>query len=207
MSGWGEIKSNWDETDNQDGISVSLEKKIKDAAIKRIIKNDKIHFVKAKALTDLCERPKPGEQYRIITEKQFNAYSLILSLLQNENIIDELLIAIYRINQPTVDSIMDLIDSGRIKKASFVISNFFNQTKKPEKWAIKLKEFADSRKNVKHCYTHNHSKIILIKSGNDKFVFEGSGNMSDNARIEQYLYENNSKAFDFHKSWIEKLVK
>ena len=31
--------------------------------------------------------------------------------------------------------------------------------------------------------------------------------MSDNARIEQYVYENNKQVFDFHKEWILKLIK
>lgn len=207
MANWGEIKSDWTDTPRQDGVPVSSEKKIKDAAIKRVIKNNEIHFVKAKALNDLCDKPNPGEQYRIITEKQFNAYALILSLLEKNSKIDELLIAIYRINEPTVKSIIDFIDSGKIKKASFVISSFFNQTKKPEKWAILLKEFADNRVNVKHCYTHNHAKIILIRVQQDYYVFEGSGNMSDNARIEQYLYENNKQSYLFHKKWIDEIVK
>jgi len=33
-------------------------------------------------------------------------------------------------------------------------------------------------------------------------VFEGSGNLSDNARIEQYILENNKQAYEFHKNWI-----
>jgi hypothetical protein len=179
----------WDNSSNvQDGILVDSEKKIKDAASKRIIKNNEIHFIKAKALTDLCDIPKKNEQYRIITEKQFNAYALILSVIEREEI-EELVIAIYRINQPTVESIIDFIEVGKIKKAYFVISNFFNQTKRPEKWAIKLKDFADTKDNVKHCYTHNHAKVILIKTKTDYLVFEGSGNMSDNARIEHFYNE------------------
>src|SRR6056297_3410873 len=201
-----DLNIGWEDKDVQDGVNVSSEKVVKDAAIKRIVKNNEIHYRKAKALTDLCDIPKKNEQYRIITEKQFNTYALILSVIEKEEI-EELIIAIYRINQPTVESIIDFIESGKIKKASFVISNFFNQTKKPEKWAIRLKEYANTKKNVKHCYTHNHSKVILIKTKNDYLVFEGSGNMSDNARIEQYLYENNKQSFDFHKGWIEKLVK
>lgn len=31
--------------------------------------------------------------------------------------------------------------------------------------------------------------------------------MSDNARIEQYLYENNEQSFNFHKEWMLELVK
>lgn len=202
-----DLKIDWSENEKQDGKNVISKKAIEDKAIKRIIKNNEIHYIKAKALNDLCQYPKKNEQYRIITEKQFNAYSLILSVLQNENSIDELLIAIYRINESTVNSIIDFIEAGKIKKASFVISNFFNQTKKPEKWALKLKDFADNNENVKHCYIHNHSKVICINIKNDYYVFEGSGNMSDNARIEQYLYENNKQSYEFHKDWISKIVK
>jgi len=35
--------------------------------------------------------------------------------------------------------------------------------------------------------------------------YEESGNMSDNARIEQYVYENNKQVFEFHKQWIGEL--
>jgi len=178
---------------------------LKSRALKRIIKNNELHFLKAKALSDLCVKPKKNEQYRIITEKQFNAYALILHLLESE-IIEEMYLAIYRVNEPTVESIIDFIETGKIKQATFIISNFFNQTKKPEVWAIKLKEYCDTRKNVNHIYIHNHSKVLAIKTKNDYFVFEGSENMSDNARIEQYIYENNEQVYNFHKDWMTKLI-
>ena len=180
---------------------------LKQKAIKRIIKNNEIHFLKAKALSDLCVKPKKNEQYRIITEKQFNAYALILHLLESETI-EEMYLAIYRINQPTVDSIMDFINKRRIKKATFIISNFFNQTKKPEQWAIKLKNFCDSNKYCSHVYVHNHSKVLAIRTNtNNHYIFEGSGNMSDNARIEQYIYEESESVFNFHKNWMLNLIK
>lgn len=175
-------------------------------ALKRIMKNNHIHFLKAKALSDLCIKPLPGEQYRIITEKQFNAYALILHLLETEEI-DEMYLAIYRINEPTVAGLIDFIEAGKITKATFVISNFFNQTRKPERWAIRLREFCEENPNCKHAYTHNHSKVLAVKteSGNH-YVFEGSGNMSDNARIEQYVYENSEEVYLFHKGWMDDLI-
>lgn len=173
-------------------------------AIKRVIKNNSLHYLKAKALSDLCVKPLQGEQYRIVTEKQFNAYALILYLLQTE-IIEELNIAIYRINEPTVVSIIELIEQGKIKRANFVISNFFNQTKKPEKWAILLRDYCSKSGKCTHRYTHNHAKVVTIKTNSGYYVFEGSGNMSDNARIEQYVFENNKDVFDFHANWIKGL--
>jgi len=179
---------------------------IKQRSMKRCMKNDVIHYVKANALKDLTGIPNRGEQFRIITEKQFNAYSLILLLLEN-NIIKEMYLAIYRINQPTVNSIIRLIEEGRIKKSYFVISNYFNQTKKPEVWAKKLRDFAVGNKSCNHIYTHNHSKVLAVKTDNNNhYVFEGSGNMSDNARIEQYLFEENEESFKFHSGWIKDLT-
>lgn len=192
--------------DTQDGISVTAGRAIADKALKRVIKNDQIHFQKAQALNDLCYKPKLNEQWRIITQKSFNAYAMILSIIADE-IIEELYLAIYRINEPTVLSVIELIEQGKIQSAYFVISNFFNQTKKPEKWAIRLREYADKKHNCKHVYTHNHSKVLAAKTALNYYVFEGSGNMSDNARIEQYVYENNKQVFEFHKNWIKSITK
>ena len=179
---------------------------IKQKALKRIIKNNEIHFLKAKKLSDLCIKPKKNEQYRIITEKQFNAYSLILNLLETEEI-ETMYLAIYRINEATVMSIIDFIESGKIKKALFVISGFFHATKRPERWALKLKDFCDNNINCKHIYTHNHAKVLAVETKSDNYyIFEGSGNMSDNARIEQYIYENNKEVYLFHKGWIDDLI-
>lgn len=177
------------------------EKIIESKVKKRYEKNLKLHTIKARQLSDIAPIPKKNEHYLIITEKQFNAFAMIVNLIE-KNTIEEMHLAVYRINEPTVQAIIDFIDAGKIKKGTFVISNFFNQTKKPEQWAIKLRKYCEQNKNFKHIYTHNHAKVLAAKVKDDYYVFEGSGNMSDNARIEQYRYENNKESFDFHKEWM-----
>lgn len=194
---WGEAE------DNRTSIA---EKIVEDKAIKlKIAERDKA-FRKIRTLHDLCPIPKPGEQWRIITEKQFNAFALIQGAVEND-IIEELYLAVYRINEPIVANLIDLIESGKIRRATFVISSFFNQTKKPEQWAKRLREYCANNPNTSHIYCHNHSKVVAFKTqGGGYFVFEGSGNMSDNARIEQYLYEQSEASYNFHKSWMLELV-
>ena len=169
-------------------------------------KNLRIHTQKAAQLNQLVPLPKEGEQYVIVTEKQFNAFALICGLIEN-NTIDEMHLAIYRINQPTVQAIIDFIEAGKIKKGTFIISNFFNQTKKPEQWAVMLRDYCQGNKDFQHIYTHNHAKVLIARVKKDYYVLEGSGNMSDNARIEQYRYENNKQVFDFHKEWMTSISK
>ena len=173
-------------------------------AIKLYHKNLEIHTGKAKALNSMAPTPRPGEQYVIVTEKQFNAFALICSLIEN-NVIDEMYLAIYRINQPTVQAIIEFIEEGKIKQGTFVISSFFNQTKNPEQWAIMLRDFCETNNDFRHIYTHNHAKVLAARVRDDYYVFEGSGNMSDNARIEQYRYENNKQVFEFHKEWMNSI--
>lgn len=49
---------------------------------------------------------------------------------------------------------------------------------------------------------------MCIKTLEDEyFVIEGSGNLSDNARIEQYLFEQCKETYDFHVSWMQDLSK
>lgn len=197
MSEWGNIKG-WSE--KSDITKTVIETK----ALKRYNKNYSLLTFIAKRLGDIAPIPKEGEQYLIITEKQFNAFALIVGLIEN-NIIDEMYLAIYRINEPTVQALINFIEEGKIKMGVFVISNFFNQTKKPERWAIMLRDYCKKNENFKHIYTHNHAKVLAIRTGNDHFVFEGSGNMSDNARIEQYRYENCKESFLFHKKWMSEI--
>lgn len=92
------------------------EKLIDDKAIKRNAKSLDIHTIKARQLSDLCGQPKKGEQWRIITEKQFNAFNLILDVIQGR-MIEELYIAIYRINEATVNTIKELITGGTYPKS------------------------------------------------------------------------------------------
>lgn len=182
------------------------EKVVNTKAQKRFVKNEERHYAAAKALADLCDEPKEGEQWRILTEKAFNAYAFICHLLTAGNI-DELYLAIYRINEPTVAAITQMLDDGRIKHANFIISSFFNQTKKPEKWALQLAEYcAKHTDRTRFVYLHNHSKVVCAKRGDAYFVFEGSGNMSDNARIEQYLYERSKLTYDFYSAEFDKLI-
>lgn len=128
-----------------------------------------------------------------------------MRLLQ-DGCIDDLHLAIYRINEATVNALIEYIDSGKIAHATFLISNFFNQTKKPEKWAIKLADFCRNNSKTTFAYLHNHSKVCCVKNSKGHYVFEGSGNMSDNARIEQYTYACSKSLYDFHVGWMDDLM-
>jgi hypothetical protein len=140
-----------------------------------------------------------GTQYRIVTTKNMNALTAIYALLQNHEP-EEIIIAIYRMNQPAVAKIISLSETVPI---SVLISSFFRENKKYENWTRMLETQAKQIENLSVGFAWSHAKVTLIKTKCGKhIVFEGSGNLSDNARIEQYILENNKQAYEFHKNWI-----
>ena len=142
-----------------------------------------------------------GEQYRIITTKNMNALTAVHAILEKHEPV-EVIIAIYRMNQPAVRLICDLANLGRFP-ISVLVSSFFRENKKYEAWTRMLETQAKQIDNLSVGFAWSHAKVTLIKTTCGKhIVFEGSGNLSDNARIEQYILENNKQAYEFHKNWI-----
>lgn len=140
-------------------------------------------------------------QYRIVTNNSFNAISVYEYLSKTEQI-TELYIAVYRMNLRAVTYLRDVIEKKKIK-AVIILSSFFRENKKYEKWARDMVNFADGSDLVIVGFSRNHAKVFCAKTASGKhIVFEGSGNLSDNARIEQYIIENNEKVYNFHKGWI-----
>lgn len=151
-------------------------------------------------INELSKIPSKNEHIRIVTKKAINSFDFILAILVNENI-DELIMAVYRIGKKIVSQLHDLQKSGKIKKITILINDGFPKlvpdcwnlikSKESKKWIIKLE--------------NNHTKILLIDTLKNKYIVEGSGNMSINARIEQYCFDNNNDIYNFHYEWISKI--
>lgn len=171
------------------------------------VKYDEIICNKTNNFIDIIgEDLLPNVQYRMVTEKSFNAIVVIEYLLKRYEI-NEIYIAVYRMNLLSVNKLKSIIDSGDIK-CTILLSSFFRENKRYEKWAEELLMYANDKKDVNICFAVNHAKVFIAKTKDLRhIVFEGSGNLSDNARIEQYLIEDNEITYNFHKEWITNVFK
>lgn len=141
--------------------------------------------------------PVKNQQIRIVTKNAVNTFDFILAILKNENI-QELTISIYRIGKKVADQLKELQKNKKIKKITILINDGFPKLV-PDCWN-KLKSFESDNFILK--LENNHTKIILAKTKENYYIVEGSGNLSINARIEQYIFENNPQIYEFHKNWI-----
>ena len=169
---------------------------------KRRIKYDKIICQKTKDLTKIIGAElQKNIQYRLVTDRSFNAIVVIDYILQKYEI-EEIIIAVYRMNLNAFNRIKEIIDDSSIK-CWILLSVFFRENKKYERWVYELKAYAEEKANVEIGFANSHAKVFLCKTKDSRFIImEGSGNLSHNERIEQYILEDNETAYDFHKNWI-----
>ena len=177
--------------------------------------NDNIRFdkfmIKNKIVIESIEAicfslPKGNEQIRIITQKRFNAFALVKWLVDNLEEIEQIFLTSYRVDEMTLNGITEILNEREVKKLTIMCSAFFTSVKKKEPSAERLKYLANTDSRIKAIFCHNHTKIIGIKTKDTAYVIEGSGNLTGNARIEQYMIENSNEIFEFHKKWIDELV-
>ena len=145
--------------------------------------------------------PQKNDQIRIITQRSFNAFAILLYIIQIKETLKECYLTTYNIDRSTIMGLKKFVDEGQILKLTIVVSSAL-RNRKPER-TQELKNIASKKITV--IFVNNHTKIILAKTKNDYYVIEGSGNVTANARIEQYLFENCKDTFDFHKSWINEI--
>lgn len=147
--------------------------------------------------------PKEGEQFRLITRRNFNTVQF-LDYISKKETITNLKIAIYSINYFAAKLIIDLVNEGRIKKVEMLMSNLRNKAHR-EKERI-IKELLVENENIDLFFCSSHAKVFSCKTeAGNYYTLEGSGNMSYNSRIEQYSIDNDKILYDFTCQWFEEI--
>jgi hypothetical protein len=159
----------------------------------------KKHMAKVETLKKLeGGMPAPGEAVFLYTLNSFTAFTFIIHILKHA-LIEELHLSTYSINERVLTSLIKQYDQGNIKSITLCISDSIKH-RVPKIYDM-IEMYAQTR-DFKINYCWNHSKISLIKTHDDYFIVEGSGNFSENAMHEQYIWMNDQEVFEFRKACL-----
>lgn len=155
------------------------------------------HYQKISNLErDLKRLPEQEEFMFLQSDKQFNAFTFIPWVL-NLKKVAHLYCVTYSINTRVITSLVELHKEGRIDRITILVSD--TMLKRNQKVADLLASQAKLYPNITVLFSWTHAKITLLETKEDHFVIEGSGNWSENAAYEQYLFANCKGLFDFRK--------
>lgn len=160
-----------------------------------------IHIEKVNSLKQLIGRvPDKGEIFFLWTLNSFNAFTFITYIIRHIGPIEQLIFSTYSINERILCSLIRWYDKGAIRDIHICISDSI-KTRVP-KVNDQLQSFARDR-NISISYAWNHSKVTLIKVETHHFVICGSGNFSENALNEQYIFLDDEHIYNFYADCIK----
>lgn len=146
--------------------------------------------------------PKKGEQLRLITTSAFNSIAIIKYIAETEKIKSAKLV-IFAINQEAAKVLIELKESGLLKNCILVISSIRNAGIKDKSIAVEM-----LKNHFDIIFITSHAKISVLETEKENYyIIEGSGNFSYNARLEQYIIDNDKNLFDFSNEWIKEVEK
>jgi hypothetical protein len=155
------------------------------------------HFQKVGVLSDSLSRlPSVGEFFFLQTDTAFNAFTFV-TLVSKANSIKHLYASTYSISRRVVDSLIELHDKGVIEQITLLVSE--SMIKRNPLIIDNLMQQAKSRPNMTVLFAWIHAKVCLMQTNDAHFVVEGSGNWSENAHYEQYVFSNDAKHYEFRK--------
>ena len=183
-----------DKTDSEI-LAKGKEGAIKKAFVKSV-KYENVHLENISNLDEDLSLPEKGECYKIRVQKRYNAFTFLLKIQQHHEVIDELTILTFNMNESALIILKKWIDTGIVKDLTLCISESV-KSRMPKRYELVKDLFQHTNHRV--AFTWNHCKIALVKCKSDYYVIEGSGNFSNNEEVEQYLFENSKENYDFDK--------
>jgi hypothetical protein len=153
------------------------------------------HFQKVSSLEkDLMRIPTAEEFFFLQSDTAFNAFTFI-PLVAKIYPIKELHASTYSISRKVIDALIEMHDKGLIERITLLVSD--SMIKRNPIVIDNLMAMARSRPNVTVLYAWVHAKVCLLQTQENYFVIEGSGNWSENAHYEQYVFANSKGLYDF----------
>lgn len=128
--------------------------------------------------------PKENQIFFIKTSLSRSLVNFVSNIQPNET-----LLFCSRLNKKSFDILKNknILGIGLSEKVLQNNPDFYNEVKKET--IIKLK--------------NNHSKMLLFNVDDNFYIISGSGNASINARIENYIIENNKEKYNQIKNFFE----
>ena len=151
--------------------------------------------------------PAHGVSVDILCNGQSNAGGFYEVIRDQWGYVNHLCLATWIINRHYIDMLISDLSEGRLGFLTFILSNRMSQLGKGHAPNFnRLKNLLPQLDNASFRVANSHAKVYCMTNGADHITCSGSGNWSDNPRIENYILSNSKERFDFHKEWMTKLA-
>lgn len=165
------------------------------------------HVSRREQAADLLETlklPEPGETHHVISNAKYDFFNVIIAAARQLAPVEEFYGSTWTMSKYNVDDLIKAMEDGTLQKVSILTGTYF---KKRESSVYAQLITAMAKRNQRYTAFINHTKIALLKAGDTHIVFEGSANFTANPRLENYIVCNDPELYQFHREWMEEMLK
>jgi len=108
------------------------------------------------------------------------------------------------LNRNNALELLDLLDTGKLLSTVLLSGTYF-KNREPAVYAVVAEGFL--LRHQRFLAFQNHAKIICLINDTAAIVVEGSANFTANPRLEQYVLTHDRSLAEFHKSWMEEMIR
>ena len=191
--------------DIEEVSNVRIEAKAEKRKIKQTIKFSARNENLSKILEKVGGLPCNNEIINFGSDGTSDTGGFFSEILKEFGTIDEMYLSTWTISRENVIRILNEFDNGKIGKLEFLINNGLLKTNSTKAiWGLINDEF--SKRGIKYRAVNSHAKIFCVKCGDRFITVSGSGNWSENPRIENYFIIGGEETFSFNKKWMQELI-
>lgn len=158
------------------------------------------------ALSHLLPLPKKEEAVYMVSNARFDFYDFIPALIQIKNKkVTHLIGSTWIINRTNICGLFELFDSNKIAKIDFLTGIYFKR-RESSNYATFVEGMQERGQRLKAAL--NHSKFFCLQfEDGECYTMQSSANFTENGNIETHVLENSADLFEFHKDWINEILK
>jgi hypothetical protein len=156
------------------------------------------------AIRLLTTLPAKGETIHAVMDSHFKGIDLVPAVCRLAKAqAKEVIVTTLGFNRRDAACLCEMKQRGDIQELSMVCSNFFAEKDRGAyDYARERFVTVGARLGV----SRNHSKLILFDFGTTFYTVESSANLRSCMNFEQFALTNSKPLFDFHKSWVTKML-
>ena len=152
--------------------------------------------------------PENNEVVSFVSQGLSDAGSFLFAFYEMEGTIKEATIVTWTISMQNVRKLLNYVDEGKILNLNVLINDGLLKTNSTKPiYAFMRLEFDKRKDKIKYAVANSHAKIQMYESENGKkTTISGSGNWSENPRIENYILLGGEYHYGFNTGWVKDII-
>jgi hypothetical protein len=151
--------------------------------------------------------PAPGVSYHMVTNARFDFWDFVPTLLKMTEpiVIEEFYASTWILNRRNAVELLELFDQGKIRKIGFLTGLYFKR-RESATFATLYEGLSARGQRFRACQNHAKFFTTLFSDGT-ALTCESSANFTENGNIENHVLTNDRGLFNFHKRWVEEILR